>query len=117
MGSLGPVDSERAPPVQYSIVLGYNPLQTYPPPDPLPELANKERRELIKKLGEYSKVGELPSAYWACLWLEDIELLRQDIEVASKRGSLLNIAMDSKRVPYAIRTCKPSMPSTPCLTS
>ncbi|CRL22081.1 unnamed protein product [Penicillium camemberti] len=83
MKSPKPVDSERVTPVQDSSILESKPLQTSSPPDPLPELADKERTELIQKFAKSVGCDQVSSTYWAFLWLQDIESLRRNVNLAS----------------------------------
>ncbi|KAJ6128322.1 hypothetical protein N7471_009539 [Penicillium samsonianum] len=105
MDSPGPVDSEGASAVQISIVLDSKPLQTSSPLDPLPESADNERRELIKKVGQKTKHDKVPAAYWACLWLADIESLRGLVQMASNTigSSALTVTQTSNMIPYSLR--------------
>jgi hypothetical protein len=77
-----------------------------PPIDPLPELGDTERATLIDRLRENAKRNEVDSTSWACLWLSDIESLREIVRGAgnSRRHA---VAMMTMTCPFTmIRACE-----------
>lgn len=116
MKSPKPVDSERVTPVQDSSILESKPLQTSSPPDPLPELADKERTELIQKFAKSVGCDQVSSTYWAFLWLQDIESLRRNVNLASISNVNAEILMQCSLFEQSQRICKLSMASTPYLS-
>ncbi|KAJ5817767.1 hypothetical protein N7447_007775 [Penicillium robsamsonii] len=102
---------EGAPPIENPTM----PVAVIPwsPPsiDPLPELGDTERAKLIDRLSKKAKESEADSTYWACLWLSDIECLREILRVAECSQSSASYLMTNKGAFTMIRAWKtrPSM--------
>ncbi|KAJ5421085.1 hypothetical protein N7465_003604 [Penicillium sp. CMV-2018d] len=91
---------EEAPPIESPIMPVADIPWSPPPIDPLPELRDTERAELIDRLRNNAEQSETDSVFWACLWLSDIERLRNISECSDEFAAYL---MEDKRAFPMIR--------------
>ncbi|KAJ5686611.1 hypothetical protein N7536_009230 [Penicillium majusculum] len=97
---------EKAPPIENPTMPVADIPWSPPPIDPLPELGGTERAKLIDSLRKRAKESEADSTYWACLWLSDIECLREILRVAECSQSNASYLMTSKSAFTMIRAWK-----------
>lgn len=104
--SSGLIGFEKAPPIENPTMPVADIPWSPPPIDPLPELGDTERAKLIDNLRKKAKESEADSTYWACLWLSDIECLREILRVAECSQSNASYLMTSKSAFTMIRACE-----------
>lgn len=97
---------EEAPPIENPTMPVADIPWSPPPIDPLPELGDTERAKLIDKLIEKSNESEADSTYWACLWLSDIESLREILQVAECSQTYASLSMTGANTFAMIRACE-----------
>ncbi|KAF9252796.1 hypothetical protein DTO006G1_2043 [Penicillium roqueforti] len=97
---------EEAPPIENPTMPVADIPWSPPPIDPLPELGDTERAKLIDKLIEKSNESEADSTYWACLWLSDIESLREILQVAECSQTYASLSMTGANTFAMIRAWK-----------
>ncbi|OQE18871.1 hypothetical protein PENFLA_c020G03745 [Penicillium flavigenum] len=95
---------QKAPPIGNFIIPVVDTPWSLPSMDPLPELGDTERATLIDTLRKNAKENEADSTYWACLWLSDIECLREIVQVAECSQTSASVMMTSQTAFTMIKT-------------
>ncbi|KOS45270.1 hypothetical protein ACN38_g3818 [Penicillium nordicum] len=95
---------DEAPPIENPTMPVADIPWSPPPIDPLPELGDTERAKLIDRLREKAEKSEADSTHWACLWLSDIECLRETVRVAEISQTNANSSMRGNSTFTMLRT-------------